>query len=106
MMYTEINSLTIVMDADDIIIFTATSLGVYQMIREFTDVYNMKKVGSYTPEYIISGIATSMLWGIYQYRNGSKYYAMYSLTGVLLGLYTLAQIRRLTEDEPQMLFPT
>jgi hypothetical protein len=47
-----------------------------------------------------------MLWGIYQYRNGSKYYAMYSLVGVLLGLYTLAQIRRLAEDEPQMLFPT
>jgi len=106
MMYTEINSLTIVMDADDIIVFIATSLGLHQLIREFTDVYNMKKVGSYTPEYVISGIATSMLWGIYQYRNGSKYYAMHSLVGVVLGLYTLVRIRRLTEDEPQMLFPT
>lgn len=94
------------MDTDGIIVFIATSLGVHQLIREFTDVYNMKKVGSYTPEYVISGIATSMLWGIYQYRNGSKYYATYSLVGVLLGLYTLAQIRRLAEDEPQMLFPT
>lgn len=94
------------MDTDGIIVFIATSLGVHQLIREFTDVYNMKKIGSYTPEYVISGIATSMLWGIYQYRNGSKYYAMYSLVGVLLGLYTLAQIRRLAEDEPQMLFPT
>jgi hypothetical protein len=94
------------MDTDGIIVFIATSLGVHQLIREFTDVYNMKKVDSYTPEYVISGIATSMLWGIYQYRNGSKYYAMYSLVGVLLGVYTLAQIRRLAEDEPQMLFPT
>jgi hypothetical protein len=105
-MYIEINSLIIIMDADSIIVFTASSLGAYQLAREFSDVYNMKKVDGYTPEYVISGIATSILWGIYQYRNGSKYYAMYSLTGVLLGLYTLVRIRRLMEDEPQMSFLT
>ena len=28
------------MDADSIIVFTASSLGAYQLVREFSDVYN------------------------------------------------------------------
>jgi uncharacterized protein with PQ loop repeat len=82
------------MDVDSTLLFVATSIGVYQFMNEIKDVYNMKNIDEYDMQYVISGIIASMMWSIYQYRGGSNYYAMYSLLGAFLGLYTLVQIRR------------
>jgi hypothetical protein len=86
------------MNVDNILFFVATSIGLYQIMNEFSDVYNMKNVEDYDMQYIVSGIIASSIWSVYQFRNGSNYYALYSLLGVILGLYTIAQIRRNSKD--------
>jgi hypothetical protein len=82
------------MDVDKTIVFVAVSMGVYQLVNEFNNIYNMKGLEEYDRAYVISGIITSLLWTVYQYRQGSNYYAMYSAAGLLLGVYTLVQLYR------------
>jgi len=82
------------MDVDKTIVFVAVSMGVYQLVNEFNNIYNMKGLEEYDRAYVISGIITSFLWTVYQYRQGSNYYAMYSAAGLLLGVYTLVQLYR------------
>lgn len=82
------------MDVDKTIVFVAVSIGVYQLLNEFNNIYNMKGLDEYDQTYVLSGILTSLLWTVYQYRQGSNYYAMYSAVGLLLGVYTLVQMYR------------
>lgn len=86
------------MNVDNTIVFVAVCIGIYQLLREFNDIYNMRKLEEYSPAYVLSGIITSLLWTVYQYRQGSNYYALYSGMGLLLGVYTLIQIRRRQKD--------
>lgn len=87
------------MDVDKTIIFVAVSIGIYQLLSEFSDIYNMKGLEDYDQTYVLSGIFTSLLWTVYQYRQGSNYYALYSAAGLLLGIYTLVQMYRRRRDE-------
>ncbi len=80
------------MDIDNTIIFVAVTIGIAQILNDFSKIYNMTDVKRHDMREILAGIIASLLWTVYQYRKGSNYYALYSVAGVLLGLYTLKKV--------------
>jgi hypothetical protein len=82
------------MNVDKIIVFTAMTIGMGQMMYDMSDLYNIEKKEDYNLTYILSGIFASLLWTVYQYRNNQKYYALYSSISVMIGLYTLSKLQK------------
>ena len=76
----------------------AIGIGLYQMIHHFKKVYEADDLSYYTVEYIVSGIIASLLWTIYQHRKGANMSAIYSATGLFLGMYTLLKMLKSTPD--------
>ena len=76
----------------------AIGIGLYQMLYHFKKVYESEDLSGYTVEYIVSGIIASLLWTIYQHRKGANMSAIYSATGLFLGMYTLLKMLKSTPD--------
>lgn len=87
------------MDTDNLILMSALALGVYQIVYEINDAYKRKDLSDLDPQYITVGVLAGLLWSVYQYRQGSNYYSMYSLLGSTIGLYTLYRIYKEREEE-------
>jgi len=89
------------MDTDKLLLISAISLGVYQIIYEINEAYKKDDLSDLDPHYIMVGVLAGLLWSVYNYRKGSNYYSMYSLIGSLIGLYTLYRIYKEREEEKQ-----
>jgi len=76
----------------------AIGIGLYQMIDHFKRVYEADDLSYYTVEYIVSGIIASLLWTVYQFRKGANMSAIYSATGLFLGMYTLLKMLKSIPD--------
>jgi hypothetical protein len=87
------------MDTDNLLLVSAISLGVYQILYEINEAYKKDDLSDLDPQYITVGVLAGLLWSVYNYRKGSNYYSMYSLIGSLIGLYTLYRIYKERGEE-------
>ena len=77
---------------DGLIAMSAISIGVAQMIFRISTV-KQEKVDINTYPLLYSGIVTSILWTLYEYRIGANYSVMYSILGLLVQLYILHELK-------------
>jgi lipid-A-disaccharide synthase-like uncharacterized protein len=89
------------MDIDNLLLVSAMSLGVYQIMYEINEAYKRDDLSDIDPQYIMVGVLAGLLWSVYNYRKGSNYYSLYSMIGSLIGLYTLYRIYKEREEEKQ-----
>ena len=66
-------------------------LGIAQML---INMHNANKItiDEYTYPYLYLGIITSFIWLMYQYKNGSNYFALYSSTALFSQVYILYKL--------------
>ena len=57
------------MDTDDKIAFVAIVIGLAQMVMLVNKLTNTDDISYYSVNYVVAGIAASILWIIYQYRK-------------------------------------
>jgi len=80
------------MDTDDKIAFVAIVIGLAQMVMLVNKLTNTDDISYYSVNYVVAGIAASILWIIYQYRKGANFSVVYSTAGLFIGLYILQRI--------------
>lgn len=73
---------------DNFLAMCASMLGIYQMNCEVNDINeDTNKIDEHKLNFIILSIVINTMWTIYQYRNGSTLYTLYSLLGLIVQLY-------------------
>lgn len=86
------------MDTDDKIAFVAIVIGLAQMVMLVNKLINTDDISYYSVNYVVAGIAASILWIIYQYRKGANFSVVYSTAGLFIGLYILQRILKEKKD--------
>jgi|TARA_B100000427_G_scaffold128906_1_gene107302 uncharacterized membrane protein len=86
------------MDTDDKIAFVAIVIGLAQMVMLVNKLTNTDDISYYSVNYVVAGIAASILWIIYQYRKGANFSVVYSTAGLFIGLYILQRILKEKKD--------
>ena len=86
------------MDTDDKIAFVAIVIGLAQMVMLVNKLTNTDDISYYSVNYLVAGIAASILWIIYQYRKGANFSVVYSTAGLFIGLYILQRILKEKKD--------
>jgi len=86
------------MDTDDKIAFVAIVIGLAQMVMLLNKLINTDDISYYSVNYVVAGIAASILWIIYQYRKGANFSVAYSTAGLFIGLYILQRILKEKKD--------
>ena len=86
------------MDTDDKIAFVAILIGLAQMVMLLNKLINTDDISYYSVNYVVAGIAASILWIIYQYRKGANFSVVYSTAGLFIGLYILQRVLKEKKD--------
>ena len=86
------------MDTDDKIAFVAILIGLAQMVMLVNKLTNTDDISYYSVNYVVAGIAASILWIIYQYRKGANFSVVYSTAGLFIGLYILQRVLKEKKD--------
>tara|TARA_Y200000002_G_scaffold118213_1_gene96757 strand:+ start:840 stop:1112 length:273 start_codon:yes stop_codon:yes gene_type:complete len=86
------------MDTDDKIAFVAIVIGLAQMVMLVNKLTNTDDISYYSVNYVVAGIAASILWIIYQYRKGANFSVVYSTAGLFIGLYILQRVLKEKKD--------